>query len=89
LRAGLELDSNTIKSKADGLAYALRNASDYFQASDHRNVSQRVLNLYYGTLAFAFAEMLALPNGAISVADLEKSTKQGHGLYTADGQADG
>jgi hypothetical protein len=89
LHAGIELSSDAIQSKADGLAYVLRNASDYFQASDHRNVSQRVLNLYYGSLAFAFAEMLAVPNGAASVADLETSTKQGHGLYTTDGQADG
>lgn len=89
LRAGIPLDSNVIQSKSDGLAYALRNASDYFEASDHRNVSQRVLNLYYGSLAFAFAEMLAAPTGATSVADLETSTKQGHGLYTVDGQTDG
>lgn len=89
LSTGIELTSDVIQSKADGLAYALRNASDYFQTSDHRNVSQRVLNLYYGTLAFAFAELLAAPTGAVSVANIETNTKQGHGLYTIDGQADG
>jgi len=42
----------------------LRNASDYFQAKDGQTLSQRVLNLYYGSLSFAFAEMLAAPLGA-------------------------
>ena len=49
------------------------------------HVSQRILNLYYGSLAFAFAEMLASPNGANTLGDIENSTKQGHGLYTLDG----
>ena len=86
-RESVTLAAPIAQSKADGLAYALRNASDYFQASDHRNVSQRVLNLYYGSLAFAFAEMLAAPAGPSSLADLENATKQGHGLYTLDGES--
>ena len=49
-----------------------------------RNVSQRVLNLYYGSLAFAFAEMLASPIGPTTLGKIEDSTKQGHGLYTLD-----
>jgi hypothetical protein len=81
---GIELDEATVKSKAEGLAYALRNAADYYQAREVRNVSQRVLNLYYGSLAFAFAEMLALPRGPNTLAEIENSTKQGHGLYTID-----
>jgi hypothetical protein len=82
---GVALDDSVIQSKAEGVAFALRNASDYFQAKEGRNVSQRILNLYYGSLAFAFAEMLAGPRGAKSLAELEDSTKQGHGLYTVDG----
>jgi hypothetical protein len=82
---GVELDGPTLSGKAEGLAYALRNAIDYYQASERPNVSQRVLNLYYGTLAFAFAEMLADPNGARTLAEIEDATKQGHGLYTIDG----
>ncbi|MFZ3327272.1 MAG: hypothetical protein WA231_15900 [Methylocella sp.] len=88
-REGIPLDAAAAQSKADGVAYALRNASDYFQASDHRNVSQRVLNLYYGSLAFAFAEILAAPTGPSSLAELEDTTKQGHGLYTLDGEPGG
>jgi hypothetical protein len=83
------LDADNIQAKAQGVAYALRNASDYFQARDGQPFSQRVLNLYYGSLSFAFAEMLAAPRGAKALSDIEDSTKAGHGLYTVDGISDG
>lgn len=86
---GVDLEESVIQSKAEGVAYALRNASDYFQAKEGRNVSQRVLNLYYGSLAFAFAEMLAAPRGPKALSEIEDSTKQGHGLYTVDGLDNG
>lgn len=85
----VDLDADSLHSKAQGVAYALRNASDYFQARDGQTFSQRVLNLYYGSLAFAFAEMLADPHGAKALSDIEDSTKAGHGLYTVDGVSDG
>jgi hypothetical protein len=85
----VNLTDDAVHSKAEGVAYALRNASDYFQAREVRNVSQRVLNLYYGSLAFAFAEMLATPNGPMTLVEIEDSTKQGHGLYTVDGLSKG
>jgi hypothetical protein len=91
-RAGLEgaiLEERVVRSKAEGLAYTLRNTSDYYQARDVRNVSQRVLNLYYGSMSFAFAEMLAAPQGPTTLTEIENSTKQGHGLYTIDGAGDG
>lgn len=83
-REQVAVDADVLRSKAEGVAFALRNASDYFHG-EARNVSQRILNLYYGSLAFAFAEMLASPNGANTLGDIENSTKQGHGLYTLDG----
>jgi hypothetical protein len=86
--AGVRLDASAVENKAVGLAYSLRNATDYFHARDVRNVSQRVLNLYYGTLGFAFAEMLAAPDGSKALSEIEDSTKQGHGLYTVDGSTD-
>lgn len=86
---GVALDNSVARSKAEGVAFALRNASDYFQAKEGRNVSQRILNLYYGSLAFAFAEMLAAPSGAKTLAEIEDSTKVGHGLFTVDGTGSG
>jgi hypothetical protein len=85
----VELDADILHSKAQGVAYALRNASDYFQAKDGQTFSQRVLNLYYGSMSFAFAEMLAAPRGAKALSEIEGSTKAGHGLYTVDGMSDG
>jgi hypothetical protein len=79
------ISETDLSSKAEGVAFALRNATDYFSASQTRNVSQRVLNLYYDTMAFAFAEMLASPAGPTSLAQIEEATKRGHGLYTIDG----
>ncbi len=86
-REEISLEVAVLKTKADGVAYALRNARDYYQASEHRNVSQRVLNLYYGSLSFAFAEILAAPTGPRSLGELENTTKQGHGLYTLDSES--
>jgi hypothetical protein len=84
-RAATTLPEDRIYNKAQGVAYALRNASDYYAASQTRNLSQRVLNLYYGSMAFASAEMLALPTGPSSLAEIEKITTSGHGLYTVEG----
>jgi len=86
---GVELDDDIARTKAEGVAYSLRNAGDYFKTRDGQNVSQRVLNLYYGSMAFAFAEMLAAPTGPAGLADIEKVTTQGHGLCTLDGEEDG
>lgn len=87
--ANVVFDADTLDTKAQGVAFALRNAIDYFQLRDSQNVSQRVLNLYYGSLSFAFAEMLAAPSGPATLADIEASTKQGHGLCTIDGEVEG
>lgn len=84
-RAGAPLSSEVLKDKAEGVAFALRNATDYFTAPQTPNVSQRILNLYYGSMAFVFAEMLAAPTGPATLAEIEDVTKKGHGLFTVDG----
>lgn len=89
MRASSNLDEPTLAAKSEGVAFALRNATDYFNASQTRNVSQRILNLYYGSMSFAFAEMLAMASGPATLSEIEGSTKQGHGLYTVDGRTSG
>lgn len=84
-REGAGLSPEVVSAKAIGIAFALRNASDYFSVADKKNISQRVLNLYYGVMALASAEMLAAPRGASSLAEIEQSTVQGHGLRTVPG----
>ena len=82
---GMALSEVEISRKAEGTSYAIRNACDYFLTQDASPVSQRVLNLYYGSMAFASAEMLASPGGAKTLDEIEDFTKFGHGLYTIDG----
>lgn len=86
--AGVQLNDAAMRRKAEGLSFALRNATDYFHGAGARNVSQRVLNLYYGSMAFVFAEMLASPNGTTALGEIEEATKYGHGLYSIDGEKD-
>lgn len=82
---GVELDEKTIETKAEGVAYAMRNALDYCSALPNERLNKRVLSLYYGAIAFAFAEMLANPNGPVDLDEVEGMTKQGHGPYTVQG----
>lgn len=76
------LTDTQVHSKASGVAFALGNAADYYKGAPYESLNKRVLSLYYGTLSFAFAEMLAAPNGPSGLDDLESMTKQGHGLFT-------
>jgi hypothetical protein len=83
--AGRSLGADAAISKGDGVAYAVRNAADYF-AFDGRagNLSQRVLNLYYGSLSFVLAEILSAPGGPSRLEEVEGITKQGHGFWNLD-----
>ncbi len=83
-REGCALEASVRRAKAEGVSYALRNAADYFLTGEQQAIGQRVVNLYYGTLSFAFAEILASPLHADTLNTLENSTRQGHGLYTVD-----
>lgn len=85
---GKPLAPAVISSKATGIAYSMRSALDYASASPTERLNKRVLGLYYGTMAFAQAEMLASPSGPIDLDEVEGMTKQGHGLYTLPGASD-
>ncbi|WP_175713159.1 YaaC family protein [Burkholderia ambifaria] len=79
------LSKEQVATKAAGIAYAMRNALDYISFSSTDRLNKRILGLYYGTIAFAFAEMLASPSGPSDLDDVEEMTKQGHGLYAVPG----
>ena len=81
---GIPILSETKKNKATGVAYSMRSALDYFASASNEKLNKRVLSLYYGTMAFAQAEMLASPSkeSPIDLDNVEGMTKQGHGLYT-------
>src|SRR5690606_10876819 len=56
----------------------------YLRDGAHQPLTRRILNLYYGAMAFASAEMLAARVGPRSLNDVEAMTKFGHGLFTID-----
>jgi len=70
-----------IRKKAEGVAFAMRNASDYFRGVPFESLNRRIVTLYYGSMALAFAEMLASPQGPADLDEVEGMTKYGHGLY--------
>jgi hypothetical protein len=79
------LSPQQIESKAAGIAYSMRNGLDYMTFSSADKLNKRILGLYYGSIAFAFAEMLASPMGPSGLDDVEDMTKLGHGLYAMTG----
>ena len=76
--------SEDLDLKAEGLAFCIQNGCDYFEAASKQKLNQRIVSLYYGAIAFASAEMLASPDGPVSLEEVENITKNGHGLYTLD-----
>ncbi len=81
---GITYSSESLESKAEGLAFCIQNGCDYFEAASEQKLNQRIVSLYYGAIAFASAEMLASPEGPESLDEVENMTKFGHGLYTFD-----
>lgn len=75
------LDDCIISRKAAGISFLIQNACDYFEVASTKNLTQRLLNLYYGTLSFIEAEILANSFEYSNLDDIENITKQGHGLY--------
>ena len=76
-----EVKDSELASKAQGIAFLMRNVDDYFQDNGSKSLSQRILNLYYGTLGLAQAGILASHDGPSSLEEVESFTARGHGLY--------
>lgn len=76
------LPPEIVDSKAEGVAFLIQNASDYFSIAQSQNITQRLLNLYYGTLSFMEADILMNSNEYNDLKLVEHITKFGHGLYT-------
>jgi len=85
----IALAQEKIESKAAGIAYSMRNALDYITPLPGDKLNKRILGLYYGVMAFAFAEMLASPRGPSDLDEVEGMTKQGHGLFTVSASEGG
>lgn len=79
---GTKSSHDTVESKAQGVAFSIRNAVDYLQSTPQESLTKRIIGSYYGCLSLASAEMLAAPTGPASLDELEGFTKFGHGLYS-------
>lgn len=77
-----ELSSEIINSKAEGISFLIQNVSDYYSTAQSQNITQRLLNLYYGTLSFMEADILMNSNKYNDLQSVENITKRGHGLCT-------
>lgn len=77
-----DISSEKLEERAQGIAFLIQNACDYFEKSASTNFTQRLLNLYYGTLSFIEAELLATSEHYSTLKSVENITKHGHGLYT-------
>lgn len=78
----LFISEEMVKNKAKGVTYLIQNAIDYYDNASTQNMTQRMLNLYYGSIAFMEAEMLIYGDDYSDLESIEKITKNGHGLRT-------
>jgi len=83
--SGASLSEGESESRGQGVSFSLRNAKDYYKSSNI-STSQKILNLYYGTMSFCFAEILSSPGKFKKLEAIEERTKFGHGLYTIDNE---
>ena len=81
-KAGITLETDVIIAKAEGVTYLVQNAIDYYNQVSTGNMTQRLLNLYYGTLALMEAEMLMRGDAFKNLSEIEKITSSDHGMTT-------
>lgn len=81
---GKAVPDSVLSTKAEGISFSMQNSFDYFRTAQSQSLTQKILNLYYGTVAFMIAETLVNDTKQKSLSDIEDVTKQGHGLYTVD-----
>ena len=79
---GQTWERSVIEAKAQGVAYLVQNAIDYYDNASTENITQRMLNLYYGTIALMEAEMLVYGDQYQKLEEIEAVTKNGHGMAT-------
>lgn len=77
-----QFTQDEVESKAEGVSYLIQNAIDYYDNAETGNITQRMLNLYYGTVALMEAEMLIYGDRYKRLGEIENITKSGHGMLT-------
>lgn len=88
-KQNMDFDEKIINSKAEGVSYLVQNAIDYYDSAVTENLTQRMLNLYYGTISLMEAEMLVYGDEYRALGEIEQITKNGHGMMTFGGAESG
>ena len=70
---GLSFTDDVVIGKAEGVSYLVQNAIDYYDSASTKNITQRLLNLYYGTIALMEAEMLIYGEQYSILSEIEMS----------------
>jgi hypothetical protein len=78
--AGVSLDDGLIEAKAQGLAFAVRSAREYFGVPIEGNLTNACLAFYYGMLSLLQALLLGEVENSLALTDMERFTNKGHGL---------
>lgn len=75
------LDSGALKTKADGIASAVRSALGYWESTPAA-LNAKILTRYYALLQLTIAEQITSEDPAIDLKAIQKHTESGHGLCT-------
>jgi hypothetical protein len=79
-KAKILLKDELLDKKAQGIAFCIRSANDYFRASIDGSLTSASLASYYGTFNLLQSLLLAEINNEITLTEIEKYTSFGHGL---------
>jgi hypothetical protein len=81
------LDEALVDAKAQGLAFSVRTAREYFSVPIENNLTNCCLAFYYGMLSLLQALLLGDPTNSLTLADVEGFTRRGHGLRVIQSEA--
>lgn len=76
----IDLDDEIVSAKAQGLAFAVRSAREYFRVPIEGNLTLACVAYYYGALSMLEALLIAEPRNQLALSEVERFTKRGHGL---------
>jgi YaaC-like Protein len=87
--ADVEIPPDLLARKAQGLAFAVRSAREYFRIPVEGNLTVTSLAYYYGTMSLLQALLVADPHNDLALAEMEQFTRLGHGIGMLSDDAEG
>jgi hypothetical protein len=74
------LESDVIDLKAKGMAWAIRSALGYWDATQG-DLNAKILSRYYALLQISIAEQIASNDPSDTLTSIQRHTEFGHGLF--------